>query len=54
MKRKSKVQLLLEKVRRQPSRTCRDERQLDLETYVRRKAFAELDEAIAQTLKHGD
>jgi hypothetical protein len=50
---KSKVELLLEKVRRKPSPTCRDGRQLDMDTYLKRRAFADLDEVIAQTLRKG-
>ena len=46
----SSVEKLLNKVRREPSPTCNDRRQLTLEGAIKQRAFADLDEAIKQTL----
>jgi hypothetical protein len=54
-KRKTHLEKLLAKHRKDPSPRSKDPRQLDLEQYalgkVSRAAFANLDEAIAQALE---
>ena len=53
--KRSQAQKVLDEVRRKPSPTCRDARQLDLIEHIfdtrKREAFTALDEAIAVTLK---
>lgn len=53
----SRVEKLLDAARKNPSRTCRDPKQLDLIEFaaaaVKRQAFAVLDEVISETLAKG-
>jgi hypothetical protein len=53
-RKRSAVEKLLDGVRRKPSPTCRDPKQLDLVEFVineqKRRAFARLDAAIAEEL----
>jgi hypothetical protein len=51
-KKLSRIEALLQKVRRKPSPTCRDPRQLDLVEFVKSRAFAELDASIEQAMVH--
>ena len=46
--KRSRVEKLLDEVRRKPSPTCRDPRQLDLMDAIRQRAFADLDREIAR------
>lgn len=48
--KRSYVEALLERARRQPSKTCPDPQQLDIDTYIKRMAFEVLDKAIQQKL----
>jgi hypothetical protein len=48
----SRIEALLQKVRRKPSLTCRDTRQLDLEDIIKSRAFAELDASIERAMVH--
>jgi hypothetical protein len=53
-RKRSAVEKLLDEVRRKPSPTCRDRRQLDLVEFAineqKRQAFARLDAAIAEEI----
>jgi hypothetical protein len=49
-KKLSRVEALLREVRRKPSPTCRDSRQLDLIDTIKSRAFADLDVSIKQAM----